>query len=480
MEWLFGRTIGLRLRRLLGAAMSHGSYGPRLRAARLNAGLTQQELAEALASTAWLVNRQHIGVNADMVSKWERGAKQPSAMYRRLLAATDAVQIEEPLRAERDMMQLSVVMTAVNWTALSEDPDDLVEAHDLGPAGFILRQDASRQRRDQLVERRSLLKLLGLAPLASALDGLIAEAVSDQETVQVDEVSVAALDTLLDRYRVLYKSTPPLGMLRTVRVHLQTATRILDGTRDPELRRRTLRNRGEVAVLAGRLSFFDLRDPTNARAYLNLGLESAREAGDQALSASAFGHLAFVPAAEGLSSASLQHLDAARQHAVASDCRLLLAWLDAVEAEIDTNAGHHSSAMRAIDRARAVMSDSAAQTRPTWLDFFDAGRLDGFAGYTLLKARRGAESRSALTRALQSLPADAVKQQAVYLTDLATLDLEHGDVDAACAGAVSAVAALASAGYATGSDRIREFRRSLRPWNTVPAVRQLDERLMSG
>ena len=34
------------------------------------------------------------------------------------------------------------------------------------------------------------------------------------------------------------------------------------------------------AVLAGRLAFFDLQDPMGARAYDNLALESAREAGD--------------------------------------------------------------------------------------------------------------------------------------------------------------------------------------------------------
>ena len=59
----------------------------RLRERRLQRGMTQQEVAEALERLAWLQQSQRVGVNPDMVSKWERGTKRPSRLYLRLLCA---------------------------------------------------------------------------------------------------------------------------------------------------------------------------------------------------------------------------------------------------------------------------------------------------------------------------------------------------------------------------------------------------------
>ena len=45
----------------------------RLRALREERGWTQQEVAEQLSRLAFLRMKRHVGVNADMVAKWERG-----------------------------------------------------------------------------------------------------------------------------------------------------------------------------------------------------------------------------------------------------------------------------------------------------------------------------------------------------------------------------------------------------------------------
>jgi transcriptional regulator with XRE-family HTH domain len=57
----------------------------RLRALRETRGLTQQEVAEGLARSAWAHDKCVVDVNADMVSKWERADKQPSRLYRRFI-----------------------------------------------------------------------------------------------------------------------------------------------------------------------------------------------------------------------------------------------------------------------------------------------------------------------------------------------------------------------------------------------------------
>ena len=58
---------------------------PRLKALREERGWTQQDVAEQISRLAWLREHEHVGVNADMVAKWERGDKQPSSRYRELL-----------------------------------------------------------------------------------------------------------------------------------------------------------------------------------------------------------------------------------------------------------------------------------------------------------------------------------------------------------------------------------------------------------
>src|SRR5437660_12651409 len=59
----------------------------RLKAHRLRAGLTQAEVAESLAALAWDHDQERLGVDANMVSKWERGITRPRKLYRRLLCS---------------------------------------------------------------------------------------------------------------------------------------------------------------------------------------------------------------------------------------------------------------------------------------------------------------------------------------------------------------------------------------------------------
>src|SRR6266516_3762129 len=52
---------------------------------RARLDLSQEEVAEELAGLAWVHYKINVGVNADMVGKWERGEKRPSKIYRDLL-----------------------------------------------------------------------------------------------------------------------------------------------------------------------------------------------------------------------------------------------------------------------------------------------------------------------------------------------------------------------------------------------------------
>ena len=53
-------------------------------------GLTQAEMAARLTELAWSTHGVHVGVNADMVSKWERHQKRPNPLYAGLLRQLSA------------------------------------------------------------------------------------------------------------------------------------------------------------------------------------------------------------------------------------------------------------------------------------------------------------------------------------------------------------------------------------------------------
>lgn len=214
-----------------------------------------------------------------------------------------------------------------------------------------------------------------------------------------------------------------------------------------------------------------------ARAYYSLALEAAREAGDHWQAAAVLGHVAFIPAAEHGFTAALDYLHGAGEQLRLQSCAPIASWLAAVESEMHTNAGNSTAALHAIDRARGGLVVPGLTVELPWFDYYDATRLCGFAGYATLRAGRYDDARSELGSALGSLFRSAVKQRAVFLADLATVELHGGDLDHACAIAADAARQLHQAGYATGAGRLREFRATIEPWQTTTPVRVLDEQL---
>ena len=66
---------------------------------------------------------------------------------------------------------------------------------------------------------------------------------------------------------------------------------------------------------------------------------------------------------------------------------------------------------------------------PAWMDYYDPARLKGFKGFAYLTAGQPAEARTALSEALAQLDTSAVKQRAVFFTDLATIHVHEGEID---------------------------------------------------
>lgn len=450
------------------------STRPKLRALREAHGWTQQDVADQIARMAWLRQHKEVGVNADMVAKWERGDKRPSAPYRELLGwvfSTSAYELglggpapaETGVQSELDGNSL-IEMLGGAASLLGQ----------LGAAGSLLQPRMFDVWKDELMQRRALLKLMGLATTAGVVPALDRESARSGKATPKDAQD---LDHLADRYQALYHSTMPAVLLTPVVAHLETLRDFLRQGAPAALRRRLFANRARVATLAGRLAFFDLKDPLAARGFYNLALESAREAGDHLQAAAALGHVAFIPAADHCYSAAIDYLGAANHQTGKHPDGRVTSWLAAVESEVRANAGTHAEALGAIDRAREKLANPGLIADLPWFDYYDSTRLSGFAGYALLRDRQFEASKASLTDAAGHLPRPAVKQKAVFLADIAAVELAGGDLDQACASAGEAADSLRRAGYAVGLGRVREFRRSVERWADSTPVRALDEQL---
>jgi hypothetical protein len=251
---------------------------------------------------------------------------------------------------------------------------------------------------------------------------------------------------------------------------------VLPDVRDQGLRQSLLNVLARANLLAVRLSFFDLHNPFDARAYFDLAREAADESRDSVLLAVALGHMAFLPASKHNIAASRSYVAAARNALTSRPAPLVASWVSAVESEFAARHGAMGSAFRARERSRGELAASPSFSCPVWFDFFDAKRLLGFEGFALRRAGRVEEAKAKLTEALGTGSTLGVKQRAVASIDLAVVHAVSGDMDEGCRLATSAAAVLEKASYATARERLVEFR-AVVPDPRHSAVRVLDEHL---
>ncbi|MEU0299386.1 transcriptional regulator [Streptomyces sp. NPDC006175] len=278
-------------------------------------------------------------------------------------------------------------------------------------------------------------------------------------------------------HRRLYWSMAPATLHPAVIAHATLGCALLAETAG-QTRSTVAVALAESWLLAGRVEFFDLQEPARAAATLLRALQAAGEADEQLLGSAVLAHTAFIPGWEGRRDDAAQRLVAARTYARRGPApALLMAWLDAVEAECETRAGNHRTGLHLIGHAEDLLTGGGDHPVPEWFDWFSPVRLAAFRGHKELRAGHLPQARSTLTTVLGNLPATEEKQRSVILGDLAAVEVAAGAPDAACAHAARALDQLERRWYATGMERIRDVRRSLVPHQHEQCVRVLDERL---
>jgi transcriptional regulator with XRE-family HTH domain/tetratricopeptide (TPR) repeat protein len=435
---------------------------PQLRDYRLRLGWTQQEMADRIAHLAWMERRERAGVNADMVAKWERGAKGISPRYRELLCRLFGVTPDQ--LGLKNVPSAGTELAKVDDQSLVAMLDNAAGLLDqLGAAGTALAPHMLHAWKEAVTTRRTMLGLLD--PSAT---GPIGHA-------RATTATVADLEQLAERYQALYDTADPAALLTSVAAHVRMAQDILRHDPSPVERRRLLRNLAEVAILAGQFAADDLGNTMSGRAYYGLALDAAREVTDDQLAAIAHGHAAQLAAAEGLTIAALDHLTAANEHARPTPT--IACWLATIKATIHADRGEHTPALDALDRAHTILDQAGGWTAPASCRHPGTPQLNAATGHVLSLTGAYTEACKKLLAALDQPHQIPRRQRILVLIDLATAELHSGDLPAACSHATQAADLLHHAAYALGTTRLRAFRTAAqRPLNNR-ALRALDEHL---
>jgi hypothetical protein len=233
-------------------------------------------------------------------------------------------------------------------------------------------------------------------------------------------------------------------------------------------RRRLLRNLAMVATLAGHLAYEDLGDAFSGRAYYNLAAESAREAEDDQAAAITLGYAAQLAHAEGMTAAALNHLTVALAHAERAPA--VAPWLASIQATLCADSGDHSGAHDALAHAEPT-------PRSTTQPDYGPAQLAAATGHAWLQARNHTAARPELAAALDDFPPTARRARVLVLVDLATAELQAGNIPEACRHATTTAELLQRAPYATGITRLHAFRAAAARPIGSRALRVLDEQL---
>jgi transcriptional regulator with XRE-family HTH domain len=292
----------------------------------------------------------------------------------------------------------------------------------------------------------------------------------------LSEETASNLAAVTASYRRMYHTVDAHDLIDGVAQHVRTTRAYWRRSKDPELRPSLAAITSETAMLAGRMSFFDLGRPSQAEPYYQTALEAAQGAGDRALQAVALGNKSFIPRDRGDFHGALHLLRQAQD--LTGNEPTIRSWATALEAMTHSWAHQPNQSLAAMEQAEALLDQARADDRPTWFDYYDRARLAGFKGLMRIRLGDPDSAQTLLDEAIVALPSQAAKQRACYLADQATVYADAGEVEAACQLGSWALGILDEVDYATGVQRVRGLWIKLRPRRNHPAVADLTEQLL--
>jgi transcriptional regulator with XRE-family HTH domain len=421
--------------------------------------LTQEQVAEQVALIAWERFAVRVGVDARMVSKWERGEKRPSRLYQECLrllfddpelfgAADEAMNRRQWLRGT------AAVGTAMLLEPAGASPDENGGRSEDGTVGQML-ADATAESVE--LSRQTEASDLGPATLEH-------------------------LDLAVERLGLVYLNTPPGSLLDELGWYRRRAVEVLGGRHTLAQRRRLYVAAGWLTGLLGHLSF-DLGDYQAARAHCVTAWQLADDAGERELGAWVRSIQAMVALYTRRFREAVRYAEAGGE--LAAPGRTGSVQLPVLAARAHARLGNRRETDLAIRQAEQAFGALQVASQPESVFSVDEARVPFCAGtaYAWLDPQRAAAySREAISlydaaTGTGRWPAN----RALARLDLATALAQLGEPEEASQTALEALAIFSERPVDSVMRRARDLEAvmDVEPYRRLPAVRQFREQLQA-
>ncbi len=137
--------------------------------------------------------------------------------------------------------------------------------------------------------------------------------------------------------------------------------------------------------------------------------------------------------------------------------------------------GDATGCVAALKHAEKAIGQARPEEDPPWLDAFDAARFSVLAGSCYRKLGQTDAAEELLQLALTQIGPTRSRRRATALLELASVELDRGDLERACRLAGSALEVLSSVGSLAGVERVVQVRSVVDSRGGTPALADLDE-----
>ena len=241
----------------------------------------------------------------------------------------------------------------------------------------------------------------------------------------VDEPSLLDLEQQTVGLYELETQAPARQLIHHLTHHRDILTDILCASLKPSVRQRLIRASGETAVLGAWMAWDQGNRPL-ANLLYKLAFAAASESSEPSIAACALAYMSYGASALGRSVDAQRMLSGARDRIDVKILPATYAWLTAREAE-ELSRQDHRRALQLMDTSLNCYEKANPLEERPWTGFLDQNRMLSFALTVNLRCGRLIEARQIAVKTLKD--AGSPKIRALLLLELATAQLQMGDIE---------------------------------------------------
>lgn len=421
----------------------------KLRAAREGRSLSQEQVAELVADEVERHRGRRPPIDADQVSRYERGlhrwpGRDYRLAFRQVFGVTTDAELGFYSGRSRGRVQSVEAPTTLERRA-STEPSRL-------PPGI------------DPVDRRFFLMGIGALGVEVAAGTRIGS--GDVKQLRQALTSFKSLDNRVGGDR-LHESAA---------VHLRDVSRLINTCKFGESTGRKLRAAaGDLAIFTGWLAF-DAERHAESWYYFNEGLTAARLADDAGIEVHALAQRSLLAGRLGRPRDAVELAQQARTVAEGQHMsNRLRSLLHLREARGWSELDETSAARRSLTSGHKLFDRGPSDRDPAWISFYDGAELDGLTGLCLAELAAYDRAAEMTAAGLAQIQPQYVRNRAFYTTTYAQACADAGRPDEAAQAGTQALVLLDEVSSARTVNHLRALYRALvAKYQKLAVVRDFD------